>query len=113
MRELVAKTDLEGDLASESREEPRPLPAALQERDALDLDQENITTILWATGYAYDYGWVELPVFDDRGRPVQQRGVTQVPRLIFPGPALDAHLQVRPVLRRRRRREVPRRSRWV
>ena len=57
----------------------------MKERDSLDLDRENITTILWATGYAHDYGWVKVPVFDDRGRPVQDRGVTQVPGLYFLG----------------------------
>jgi putative flavoprotein involved in K+ transport len=57
----------------------------VEERDSLDLDRENITTILWATGYAYDYGWVKVPVFDDEGRPVQNRGVTQVPGLYFLG----------------------------
>jgi putative flavoprotein involved in K+ transport len=84
-REFVTKAKLQGELAEESRADPLPLPAALEERDSIDLDQENITTILWATGYAYDYGWVKLPVFDDAGRPVQNRGVTQVPGLYFLG----------------------------
>jgi hypothetical protein len=42
-------------------------------------------TIVWATGYGYDYGWVRIPVFDARGRPAQQRGVTAVPGLYFLG----------------------------
>jgi putative flavoprotein involved in K+ transport len=84
-RQFVTKARLQGDLAEESRVDPPPLRAALEERDSLDLDQENITTILWATGYAYDYGWVKVPVFDDGGRPVQNRGVTQVPGLYFLG----------------------------
>jgi putative flavoprotein involved in K+ transport len=84
-REFVTKAQLQGDLADESQADHLPLPAALEERDSLDLDRENITTILWATGYAYDYGWVKVPVFDDGGRPVQNRGVTQVPGLYFLG----------------------------
>jgi putative flavoprotein involved in K+ transport len=83
-REFVTKAELHGDLADESRDDPVPLPA-VEERDFLDLDRENITTILWATGYAYDYGWLKVPVFDDEGRPVQHRGVTQVPGLYFLG----------------------------
>ena len=83
--EFVTRGNCQGDLADESRAGRAPLPAALEERDSLDLDQENITTILWATGYAHDYGWIKLPVFDDRGRPVQNRGVTQVPGLFFLG----------------------------
>jgi putative flavoprotein involved in K+ transport len=84
-REFVTKAKLQGELAGESRADPLPLPAALEERDSLDLDRENITTILWATGYAHDYGWAKLPVFADGGRPVQNRGVTQVPGLYFLG----------------------------
>jgi putative flavoprotein involved in K+ transport len=84
-REFVTKAQPEGNLADESPADPLRLPSALEERDSLDLDQENVTTILWATGYAYDYGWVKLPVFDDGGRPVQNRGVTQVPGLYFLG----------------------------
>jgi putative flavoprotein involved in K+ transport len=80
--EFVTKAELHGDLADESRDDPVPLPA-VEERDFLDLDRENITTILWATGY--DYGWLKVPVFDDEGRPVQNRGVTQVPGLYFLG----------------------------
>ncbi|MGZ6639550.1 MAG: NAD(P)-binding domain-containing protein [Solirubrobacteraceae bacterium] len=83
--ELVAKAKLQQDLADESHADPPPLPVAVEERDSLDLERENITTILWATGYAYDYGWVKVPVFDDDGRPVQNRGVTQVPGLYFLG----------------------------
>jgi putative flavoprotein involved in K+ transport len=84
-REFVIKAKLQGELAEESRADPLPLPATLEERDSLDLDRESITTILWATGYGHDYGWVKLPVFDDGGRPVQNRGVTQVPGLYFLG----------------------------
>lgn len=84
-REFVTKAKLQEDHAEESRADPPPLPAALKEHDSLDLDRENITTILWTTGYAYDYGWVRVPVFDNGGRPVQNRGVTQVPGLYFLG----------------------------
>jgi putative flavoprotein involved in K+ transport len=83
-RELVHNAGLEGELDDEERGDP-PLAATLEEHASLDLDREHITTILWATGYAYDYGWVEVPVLDDRGRPVQHRGGTQVPGLFFLG----------------------------
>jgi putative flavoprotein involved in K+ transport len=53
--------------------------------DSLDLVGENIATIIWATGYTYDFDWVKIPVFDERGRPVQQRGVTHLPGLYFLG----------------------------
>ena len=59
--------------------------AAVTEVDSLDLAREHIGTIIWATGYAYDLGWVKAPVLDNAGRPVQRRGVTQQPGLYFLG----------------------------
>ena len=51
----------------------------------LDLNSLAINTIVWATGYAFDFGWVRLPVFDDDGYPIQKRGVTAYPGLYFLG----------------------------
>lgn len=66
---------------------PRPKPglAALAETESLDLLRENISTIIWATGYTYDFGWIRIPVFDQRGRPVQHRGITRQTGLYFLG----------------------------
>ncbi len=61
------------------------LPAAVAEVESLDLRRENVAVIIWATGYCYDYGWLRVPVLDTQGRPLQQRGVTQVPGLYFLG----------------------------
>ena len=83
-RDLV-RQGIEEELAEEQPSEATGLPVAVDEVDSLDLRRENITTILWATGYAYDYGWVKPPVFDEYGRPVQQRGVTARPGLYFLG----------------------------
>ncbi len=51
----------------------------------LDLKAAGITTVLWATGYGFDYSWVHLPVCDAYGFPIQQRGVTRFPGLYFLG----------------------------
>ena len=51
----------------------------------LDLDIENITSIIWATGYTYDFQWIDLPVFDDAGFPIQTRGISDIPGLYFLG----------------------------
>jgi putative flavoprotein involved in K+ transport len=44
-----------------------------------------IASIIWATGYALDFSWIHLDTFDNRGRPVHQRGVSDVPGLYFLG----------------------------
>jgi putative flavoprotein involved in K+ transport len=76
---------IQEDLAEEQLAPPSTLSITLNEVDSLDLDKENIRAIIWATGYIYDYGWIKLPVFDELGRPAQQRGVTRLPGLYFLG----------------------------
>jgi putative flavoprotein involved in K+ transport len=51
----------------------------------LDLKKAGITTIIWATGYAFDYGWLKVGAFDETGKPVHQRGVSTEPGLYFLG----------------------------
>lgn len=55
------------------------------ERDELDLDQAGISTVIWATGYRPDFGWIDLPIFDEMGFPRHRRGVTDVQGLYFLG----------------------------
>jgi putative flavoprotein involved in K+ transport len=57
-------------------------PAVL---DRIDLEGAGISTVLWTTGYRSDYGWIDLPIFDEFGYPRQRRGVTEVPGLYFVG----------------------------
>ena len=52
---------------------------------ALDLAGEGISTVIWATGYASDYSWLEVDAFDDRGRPQHQRGISRAPGIYFLG----------------------------
>ena len=52
---------------------------------ALDLAAENVTTVLWATGYEVDFGWLDVDTFDENGRPKHQRGISQEPGVYFLG----------------------------
>jgi putative flavoprotein involved in K+ transport len=51
----------------------------------LDLKSANITTVIWATGYDFDFNFVKVPAFDEDGYPLQIRGVTRFPGLYFVG----------------------------
>ncbi|MGA9533940.1 MAG: hypothetical protein WBR18_14565 [Anaerolineales bacterium] len=44
-----------------------------------------IGSIVWATGYDFDFSWVNFSIFDEYGYPKHQRGVTSVPGLYFLG----------------------------
>jgi putative flavoprotein involved in K+ transport len=83
-RQFIGGHGIEALLEQEEPEAPIHL-TPVQEVDSLNLAKEGINTIIWATGYAYDFDWVKIPVFDHRGRPIQQRGVTPVPGLYFLG----------------------------
>ena len=59
----------------------------------LDLRSGEIRSVVWATGIKPDHSWLDVPVFDARGRLSHDGGVTPVPGLYVTG---------LPVLRRRR-----------
>ena len=45
-----------------------------------------IGSVIWASGYNFDFGWIELPeVFDADGTPIHRRGVTETAGLYFLG----------------------------
>jgi putative flavoprotein involved in K+ transport len=52
---------------------------------SLDLHGEGITAIIWATGYARDFGWLQVHAFDTGGNPRHQRGVASEPGIYFLG----------------------------
>lgn len=56
-----------------------------KELDALDLAAAGIRTVIWATGYDFDFRLVKLPVTDEDGYPIQRRGVTAFNGLYFLG----------------------------
>jgi putative flavoprotein involved in K+ transport len=51
----------------------------------LDLNEAEITTIIWATGYSPNFSWIDLPLFDKDGYPVHLRGITKYSGLYFIG----------------------------
>lgn len=52
---------------------------------SLDLARAGITSIVWATGFALDFKWLQVDAFDAQGRPDHDRGVSKVPGLYFLG----------------------------
>jgi putative flavoprotein involved in K+ transport len=62
-----------------------PPPSMINPVRELDLKAEGISTIIWATGFAVDYSWLQVDAFDDKGRPVHQRGISKAPGVYFVG----------------------------
>lgn len=51
----------------------------------LDLHAQGVTSIVWATGYRVDFGWLKVDALDEAGRPVHHRGISEVPGIYFLG----------------------------
>ena len=51
----------------------------------MDLDSGQIRTILWATGSRPDYSWLDVPVFDRKGRVRHDGGVVEAPGMYLMG----------------------------
>jgi putative flavoprotein involved in K+ transport len=51
----------------------------------LGLAGAGVTSVVWATGYATDFGWLKVGAFDENGRPEHQRGVSSEPGVYFLG----------------------------
>lgn len=68
-------------------EEARYVPVWKPAAAPLELDfvAEGITSIIWSMGFQTDYKWLELPLFDGKGYPAHQRGVSSLPGVYFLG----------------------------
>ncbi len=51
----------------------------------LDLASAGVTSIIWATGFAVDYSWLQVDALDVNGRPSHRRGVSSEPGVYFLG----------------------------
>lgn len=54
-------------------------------KSAIDIEQEAISSVVWATGFKTRFDWIKLPAFNHHGHPIQNRGVSPEPGLYFLG----------------------------
>ena len=64
---------------------PRALDAQGPTVTFTDHTELEARTVIWATGFRLDHTWVHVPVLDESGKVIEQRGVTQSPGLYFIG----------------------------
>lgn len=83
--EYVLASGLDLPLEPEARK-AWPEPSCLSNpMRSLNLADENVTTIIWATGYKQDFSWLKVDAFDEKGAPIHQRGVSKEPGVYFLG----------------------------
>jgi putative flavoprotein involved in K+ transport len=51
----------------------------------LDIRGSNIRALIWATGYDFDFNWIDIPAFAANSGPRHHHGVSEVPGLYFIG----------------------------
>jgi putative flavoprotein involved in K+ transport len=52
---------------------------------SLDFRKNNISTVIWASGFHVDYSYIKLPVFDETGKLKHRNGIPDFPGLYFLG----------------------------
>jgi len=52
---------------------------------SLGLQENDINSIIWATGFNVNYSYIKLPVFDNNGKLIHKDGIPVVPGLYFLG----------------------------
>ena len=68
--EYIKKTGMEVAANCTTDEAPSNCASSTKPMLTLDLQSAGISTIIWASGYKLDFGWVQIPVFDEVGYPV-------------------------------------------
>lgn len=89
--------DAHGSGSEPPPDRPEPTIAPAFPRLSIDLTDEPIRTVLWATGFRPDHSWLDLSVFDARGRLRHDGGVCAMPGLYVLG---------LPITRRRRSHHI-------
>jgi putative flavoprotein involved in K+ transport len=56
-----------------------------QARLGMDLNDGSVRTVIWATGFRPDYSWLDVPVFDRKGRIRHNGGVVAAPGMYVMG----------------------------
>ncbi len=81
--EWITTNGLEPETGPPERPSPTVVPSEVPL--TLDLTKGDVRTIVFATGFKADYSWLELPVFDDRGRLRHDGGVVDAPGVYLLG----------------------------
>jgi putative flavoprotein involved in K+ transport len=65
--------------------EPPYQPVWTPTNPVLSYPTAPLGAVIWCTGYQSDFSWIEIPVFDGKGYPGHERGITPVSGLYFLG----------------------------
>ncbi len=81
--EWAAEHSFDGEVSPPHRFEPTRVEASPPL--GMDLTNGEIQTIVWATGFRPDHSWLDMPVFDRKGRIRHDGGVVEAPGMYLMG----------------------------
>lgn len=81
----VERNGLDLPIEPSARERVLDAPCIRQPLRELDLVANSVSTVIWATGYATDFSWLQVDTFDANGKPRHQRGVAAEQGIYFVG----------------------------
>jgi putative flavoprotein involved in K+ transport len=84
-RGLEAAGDRLAPIEPDPADDSHPDPLSVHGPASVDMDADGISTVIWATGYAADFSFVGVPVLDDAGLPIHDRGAAPIPGIHFLG----------------------------
>ncbi|AZN98814.1 pyridine nucleotide-disulfide oxidoreductase [Mesorhizobium sp. M9A.F.Ca.ET.002.03.1.2] len=88
LRRVLANIDRAAALHGDGRsDEPQSVQALILNVDPVEIDliDQGIRTVIWATGYHREYPWLKMPVFDAQGEILNDGGICPLPGLYVLG----------------------------
>jgi len=82
---FVEQNGLSVPVEPEARAKRGEPPCVIEPLRQLNAAVIGLSAVIWATGYTFDFGWIDLPVLDQHGRPMHKRGIAPVSGLYFLG----------------------------
>jgi len=84
--QFIVMTGLQAE-AAEPDEADQPAELSIFENSptSLDIEANNIKSIIWTTGFTGDFSYIKLPVLNERGNPIHTDGISPVEHLYFNG----------------------------
>lgn len=84
--EAIAKNNIDAPVAApDEADAPDSDADCVTNIASLNLEEHQISNIIWATGFNCNFRYIRLPVLDDQGMPVHDNGISAVEGLYFTG----------------------------
>ena len=81
----VANTGLDMPADAQAHQKLPDPPSIAAAPAQLDLRAERVNAVIWATGYALDFDWIDMPAIRPDGEPIHHHGIAEIPGLYFIG----------------------------